>query len=411
MLGVISSPVAPVHVREFLAAASLTETSSASSVRTSTCPSGVDAPPRPPALSDAQRYGQACEPAVPSKTIGLLDALLRRGGAEHLASEYAFLLERRAASAKGASSGSEEEDNNVFGKPKNTNHVSPHRDDVNTDAWLGVSRGLQWGGSGASTRWLLERGGLLSLVTVEWKASRLAEAKAALNAPGGAALRARWTPVLAPPMGEIRTLERLEGSDENHGPLAPFVRAGVQAFEDSASLATASGAGDDQSDENGSEGGAETEAAGRAGGERTSREEEGDESKSRDVARRRAQTGVEPDASASPARLASPARALLRATSAAATDDASVLPPPSIDFAIVGGGARPACLRAAAARLPTSGGVLVLENSNRKAYQEAIDTLPAWWPRYDAGDARQAATVWITCTEQECGGINKKIPV
>lgn len=375
---------------------------------------------------DSRLFGQECEPSVPRKAVGLLHALLRRGEAESLADQYAFLKERRAATTSAKPSESDEEASSIYGKPKHTSHEKPHRDLVDVDSWLGASRGLQWGGAGPSTRWLLEQGGLLSLVTVEWKASRLAQAKAAFAAPGGAALRARWTPVLAPPMGEVGTLERLESSDEHQGPLAPFVRAGIQVFEESkvGPFATVGGTdGDDGEGDEGrtAEGGAEKEVAGRrtaepkATGAKTipTRKLERDPTLQRSDGAAAASAAVS-DVARNVSTRAAASRAMLQKhqpARPALVDDAELLPPTFVDFAIVGGGARPACLRAAAARLPASGGVLVLEHSNRKAYSKAIDAIPTWWPRYDSGDERQSATVWITCTEQECAYIDKKIPM
>ena len=49
------------------------------------------------------------------------------------------------------------------------------------------------------------------------------------------------------------------------------------------------------------------------------------------------------------------------------------------DYISVDGRARVACLERALPLLKPQGGVLMLDNSDRKYYQRAFDVVPSWW--------------------------------
>ncbi|KAL6773952.1 hypothetical protein ACKKBG_A23195 [Auxenochlorella protothecoides x Auxenochlorella symbiontica] len=71
-------------------------------------------------------------------------------------------------------------------------------------------------------------------------------------------------------------------------------------------------------------------------------------------------------------------------------------------FIAVQGMARLAALRRAVKLLQPSGGVLVLANSQRKAYGPATSIVPEHWRVHTSGDERGATTVWQSCLPGAC---------
>eukprot|EP00245_Coleochaete_scutata_P002790 TRINITY_DN13918_c0_g2_i1.p1 TRINITY_DN13918_c0_g2~~TRINITY_DN13918_c0_g2_i1.p1 ORF type:complete len:164 (+),score=16.37 TRINITY_DN13918_c0_g2_i1:1-492(+) len=68
------------------------------------------------------------------------------------------------------------------------------------------------------------------------------------------------------------------------------------------------------------------------------------------------------------------------------------------DFISVDGRARPACLGEAVRLLKPEGGILMLDNSERKDYLAPQEDLPKSWPTYATiGPKQQGTTIWISC--------------
>ena len=75
----------------------------------------------------------------------------------------------------------------------------------------------------------------------------------------------------------------------------------------------------------------------------------------------------------------------------------------SLDLVLVDGRDRPACMARALRLLKGHGGILVVDNSERPAYQAALEAVPGHWLRFDAeSGAGATTTVFVSCREGAC---------
>ena len=81
----------------------------------------------------------------------------------------------------------------------------------------------------------------------------------------------------------------------------------------------------------------------------------------------------------------------------------------TFDFVSIDGRARVACFKCALQLLKPHGGVLVLDNSERRRYAVGMEQVPSHWLRKDFVNSfrlrkfpRQRTTVWVSCHKGRC---------
>lgn len=85
--------------------------------------------------------------------------------------------------------------------------------------------------------------------------------------------------------------------------------------------------------------------------------------------------------------------------------DAAFLPhKPVFDFVSVDGRARIHCMKRALPLVKPEGGIFMLDNSDRAAYDSGYQTVPKHWLKFeDSVNTGERTTVWVTCLPGKCG--------
>mmetsp|Transcript_20606 Transcript_20606/g.62049 ORF Transcript_20606/g.62049 Transcript_20606/m.62049 type:complete len:322 (+) Transcript_20606:156-1121(+) len=85
--------------------------------------------------------------------------------------------------------------------------------------------------------------------------------------------------------------------------------------------------------------------------------------------------------------------------------DAEFLPhTPTYDFVSVDGRARIHCMKRALPLVKPEGGIFMLDNSDREAYDEGYQSVPSHWLKFeDSVNTGERTTLWVTCLPGKCG--------